>query len=374
MNILILRTQGNVVNINSYNMQEIGLAQAFVKNGHNCDVAVYGGKEKRHSEIFNGEYPIKIIWLEGKSIALNGIFKNLNNLIDQYDVVQVSDYDQLTSYWLYTSKRYRGKIVLYHGPYLNDFNKKYRLKCRVIDALPMPQWVKEELPCFAKSKMAEDFLSKRGFKNITVVGVGLDTSRFEISKNLSKETKKVLDKVLHQKTILYVGKIENRRNVLFLIDVLAEVKQVISNVSLIIVGDGEEGYKKECIKKINDYGLADSVNYVQKMNQDQLAYLYKKANLFVLPTSYEIFGMVLMEAMYYGVPVITTYNGGSSTLFNSKCGVVCDLNTNRWSSEIVNLLNNDNRCQNIGEISKVIVKEKCSWDVIAKKMLERYPK
>lgn len=50
--------------------------------------------------------------------------------------------------------------------------------------------------------------------------------------------------------------------------------------------------------------------------------VYQSCDAFSLPTRYEIFGMVLLEAMYYGLPTFTTYNGGSSTLMNQENGII----------------------------------------------------
>lgn len=53
------------------------------------------------------------------------------------------------------------------------------------------------------------------------------------------------------------------------------------------------------------------------MEQKYLSGVYNLADFFLLPTEYEIFGMVLLEAMYYKTVVLTTDNGGSSTLIDN---------------------------------------------------------
>ena len=53
------------------------------------------------------------------------------------------------------------------------------------------------------------------------------------------------------------------------------------------------------------------------MEQKYLSDVYNLADFFLLPTKYEIFGMVLLEAMYYKTVVLTTDNGGSSTLIDN---------------------------------------------------------
>ena len=60
--------------------------------------------------------------------------------------------------------------------------------------------------------------------------------------------------------------------------------------------------------------------------------------------------MVLLEAMYYGLPVFTTYNGGSSTLINNENGIIIEnTDCNEWSEKIVKVLSDKKECDAIGE-------------------------
>lgn len=74
----------------------------------------------------------------------------------------------------------------------------------------------------------------------------------------------------------------------------------------------------------------------EKMEQKFLSGIYQMSDFFVLPTEYEIFGMVLLEAMYYKTVVLTTQNGGSSTVMcNGKNGYVLQTKDPRqWANVI----------------------------------------
>ena len=52
-------------------------------------------------------------------------------IVKKYDVIQVHEYDQITSWWYYAYGK--KPVVVYHGPYYHDFNKKYNLKCKIFD-------------------------------------------------------------------------------------------------------------------------------------------------------------------------------------------------------------------------------------------------
>ena len=103
------------------------------------------------------------------------------------------------------------------------------------------------------------------------------------------------------------------------------------------MGKGKENYKKLVFEKIRQYGLEQNVIYFDNLQQKDIANLYKIADIFILPSQYEIFGMVLLEAMYFGLPVLTTLNGGSSTLIkNEENGFICELDEKeKWERALV---------------------------------------
>lgn len=95
--------------------------------------------------------------------------------------------------------------------------------------------------------------------------------------------------------------------------------------------------------------------------------------MFVLPTKYEIFGMVILEAMFFGLPVVTTLNGGSSTLIdNEKNGFIKEFNVKEWEKSIIDIIDNEDYKAKIGtEARKKIVNE-YTWKVLSKKFIKKY--
>ena len=86
MKILIIRTYPSIMNIKNYNSQEIGLARAYIRAGHDCDIVYYAGNTKSYTEKIpadNGK-EITIHWLRSFSVFNNGFFFGLGKLIKQY--------------------------------------------------------------------------------------------------------------------------------------------------------------------------------------------------------------------------------------------------------------------------------------------------
>ena len=80
------------------------------------------------------------------------------------------------------------------------------------------------------------------------------------------------------------------------------------------------------------------IRYAERMEQKYLSGLYQASDFFLLPTRYDIFGMVLLEAMYYGLAVLTTHNGGSTMMIrDGENGFCLQLDAVIWARLIVRL-------------------------------------
>lgn len=368
MKYLIIRMYPNVLNIKSYNCQEIGLAKAMIRKGNQCDIVLYTDKNKNWDDeiIFDENRKIHVYYLKAKSIFKNAFFdKKLYELIKQYDIVQTAEYDQLGNIKL---RRLLGdKLVIYHGPYESEYTKGYKKKCVISDFIIKFYKDYKNTPCLSKSVLATDFLRKKGFKNIKTVGVGLDDEKFKKSEDVT-DFDFLRDKGKY-KYLLYIGRLEERRNILFMFDVLKNVSENNKFIKLVIIGKGNKEYTEKCWNYARKINVIDKIIYIESMNQENLPAIYKKCDIFLLPTKYEIFGMVLLESMYWGVPVITTVNGGSSCLINEKNGVVINSenNVNEWAKNIRKVIENPNKYK---ENAKKTVRNGFLWDNLCEKFLE----
>lgn len=372
MKILILRLSPDIVNFNTYNLQEIGLAKALIRKGHTCDVMYFGGRQNDHVEKveFDQNRSLNVIWLHGYGFAREGFFPSLKKYLDGYDIFQVNEYCGVTACWL--DRHYPNKVVHYHGPYYCKDNRGDIIKAAVFDKTLLPLSNKANLMIITKSRLAEDYLRKKGITDVTTIGVGLDADKFE-SETSHPELKIPELKGTKGHNILYVGRIEPRRNTLFLLDVFSKVHAADDSSRLVIIGNGEQDYVENCRKRAADLGILPYIIYRSRMDQKVLQGIYQNCDVFVLPSRYEIFGMVLLEAMYYGLPVITTYNGGSSTLMDDCNGIVLhEFDIQQWSDRIVSLLKNDKLREEIGTHASDTVRQHFMWDDLAPKFIEIY--
>lgn len=375
MKILIVRTFPDKLNLNSYNVQEVGLAKALVKKGHVCDIVLYNGKEKNWIQeyrfVADGcELGFKIYWMHGFEILKNGFMPSVEKIIPQYDVIQVHEYDQIMSWMLYTKQK--KPTVIYHGPYFDEFAKGYNLKCRLFDTLFLPLRKYKEVMAVSKSTLATEFLHRKGFQNVTTVGVGLDIDNFgsDIKFSMAEES------VNLKKQILYVGKLEERRNLYFLVDVFSKLKEKDSEYKFVIIGNGEKEYKDRFLSSIKEDIKNGNIEYHEKLEQVELVKYYRNSSFFVLASQYEIFGMVLLEAMFFGTPVISSVNGGSTTLIqNGYNGYVMEeFDSDKWAKCILDSVENGDILKEMRLNAKRTIDEEYTWDKLADKFIETYKK
>ncbi len=216
---------------NTYNIQEVGLAKALVRKGHDCDIVFWTDKDEETVTlpVENGK-EIRVFYRKGKTALKNTVYSGCDELFADYDILQPCEYNQIQSWLL--AKKYPDKTVIYHGPYYSPFNKRYNLMCRVFDALFLKSYIKRNTKFIVKSELAKDFLTQKGISsdNIAVAGVGIDV---QMLSNNDAECTEPLYTQMREDTqntkLLYIGRFEERRNLFFILDTVKAVHERNSN-------------------------------------------------------------------------------------------------------------------------------------------------
>ena len=174
--------------------------------------------------------------------------------------------------------------------------------------------------------------------------------------------------------LLYIGRFEERRNIPFIFDVFKNILRKNIKATLYMIGTGESEYLKNCWSYANKLEIHNYIIYQEKMEQKYLSQIYELADFFILPTQYEIFGMVILEAMYYHTIVLTTNNGGSSTLIeNNQNGCIIEkINSKLWADKIQMLLADNQQMNAIKNNAHDTIANLYTWDKLAFKFLDCY--
>lgn len=349
MKILIVRNSPTTININNYNVQEIGLAKALIKKGNQVSIVFYAKEYKE--EVING---IKIYFIPGKKFLNYIIYEDkIYDIAKNYDMIQTSEYNQIMSYLLL--KKFPTKTIIYHGPY---FRKKMVtiLNNKIFDMLFLKKYLKYNPTIICKSSLAMDFVQKKGFTNATVVGVGLDKSKFENAEEYP-EIKNIIDK--NCINLLSIGRVEKLKNTYFLLKVLKKLVKSNDKYRLLWIGKPIKKYKEKCLRYIKKNHIENYVTFLDNVPQNQLRSIYENVDLFLLPSTSEIFGMVLLESIYFHVPILSSYNGGASVLLEDA-NIIREYDVDLWANKI----------ENIKQVS--YKDKKIEWDDIVNCFIEKY--
>lgn len=371
MNILIVRPYPSIIDLksNSYNQQEIGLATAFLLKGNNVGIVYFGG-DKHWDETYEVAEAgtIQLYYRKAKVfLGKIALYESFDDLKETYDLLILNEYDQCET--IKTLQKYKDKCIIYHGPYYDTFNKRYNMYNKLFDLLFLKIVKKTKPLIFTKSRLAKEFLTNKGLMVNDYLGVGLDVTQLKNSVEMENPLKNKIKR--DNINLLYIGRLEERRNIIFMLECLRHLIDKKDTYRLIMIGDGTNEYKEMIGNYIEENDLSNYVVMKNKLEQKYLPFLYENCNVFLLPTSYEIWGMVLMEAMLYNCPVITTFNGGSSSLIkNGVNGKIIDrLDVDEWV-EAISSTNYDNKM--LEEYNETMIRRKCNWEYIASKMIQVY--
>ena len=147
--------------------------------------------------------------------------------------------------------------------------------------------------------------------HIEVIPPGVDLSLFQpIELGLAREKLSLPDR----RTILYVGRIEPLKGLDILLRAVALLSGAADTNLLIVGGNLEEDAEMERLKTLaHTLDISDIVTFTGSVKQEELPAYYSAADVFVLPSWYESFGLVALEAMSCGTPVVVSRVGGLKT-------------------------------------------------------------
>lgn len=114
--------------------------------------------------------------------------------------------------------------------------------------------------------------------------------------------------------ITTIGRLVERKGIKFLVKAVSEIKD--NNVKLIIIGEGPQ--KVEIQNFISQHKLSDRVMILGRVSEKEKKEILSLSDIFVLPSLHEGFGLVILEAMEYGLPVITTNHGGQTEIIEDQ--------------------------------------------------------
>ena len=222
----------------------------------------------------------------------------------------------------------------------------------------------------APSSIIVSLLKEYGVKNnIDIIPTGIEVKNFEFGDGHRFRSKFGISS--DKKVLLNVSRVAFEKNMGVLLEMLKQVKTHVPNVYMVIAGEGPA--KKAYMQQASILGLDDNISFVGYLDRgNELVDCYHSANLFVFSSKTETQGLVLLEAMAAGTPVVSVAAMGTKDVLKGCNGAkITDGSVDDFCRKVVTLLQDQDALNKLKLEAKAYAKH---WDsnALAKNMLEFY--
>lgn len=223
----------------------------------------------------------------------------------------------------------------------------------------------------AVSRASAHFSRLLGFpeKRVTVIPNGVDLSCFngKVDALLMRKELGIGDKPL----VVTASRLIKRKSPGLLVSAFAKVLKVIPDAKLVIAGAGREEHNLS--DQIRDLNITDSVSLIGGLAKEKVAQLMAAADIFVLPSKVESFGLSLLEASAAGVPVVCSNAGGIPEVFQDGFNALLypPGDDDAMGKAIVHLIQDKELAKKIGA-NAIETAKKLTWEMAAERTLRVY--
>lgn len=211
-------------------------------------------------------------------------------------------------------------------------------------------------------------------EKVFVLGNGID---WAVYRNLPERyfLRRRLNLGIEVPLVLFLGRINFKKGLDLLVPGFDLVLKKIPKARLAIVGPDNEGYGLKVRKWCQDQGIADKVLFVDYLRPEEVKQAYVDADVFVLPSYTENFGMTVVEAMACGCPVVISGQVNIWKEVNQAgAGIVVNLDAEEISKAICLILEDKRIADKMGKKGRLFAKERYAWPKIIDKLTQIYCK
>ena len=313
-------------------------------------------------------------WVEGVDKFVNG--KQFENVVRQIkpDIVHIHGIWSLELHYCAVICR-RRKIPYVIAPrgMLEPWSLQQKwLKKRIARWLYQDRDLKCAAALHATAESEAEQFRKLGFKNPIIVS----PNGVNVPKNFEPRNTQNT-----RKRVLFVSRMHPKKGVMELVEAWGQVvsggveewKSWEVELVYTVNGEVEREYETKVKARVKELGLENQFIFTGVLDDEEKWKSYGRANLFVLPTYSENFGIVVAEALWAGVPVITTKGTPWMELETSKCGRWIEIGIAPLVEALrETMVMSDDARRQMGARGRELVEEKYTWDAVVKAMLKGY--
>ncbi|MCD6121304.1 MAG: glycosyltransferase family 4 protein [Spirochaetales bacterium] len=224
---------------------------------------------------------------------------------------------------------------------------------------------------YAGLTTADLILAVSGYtKSILAGKYGIEENKIHIAYNAYSLTKNIETgrKTLKEPLVMFLGRLTEQKGPQYFLLTAEKVLKKLPGVTFVVAGEGN--YKKELVKKAEEYRIQDKVLFTGFLERDEVANFLSAADILLMPSVSEPFGIAALEAIEFGTAVITSRSAGITEVSESV------YKTDFWDTDtmagiIINLLKNPEQLKDRIDQSKREI-ENISWDKTAQRIVELY--
>jgi D-inositol-3-phosphate glycosyltransferase len=207
--------------------------------------------------------------------------------------------------------------------------------------------------------------------HIELVPCGVDLARFQ---PLNQEESRERLGINGDKVLLFVGRIESLKGLDLLVRTAAQM-ETCQGMRVLVVGgeDGKEGEAARVRQLVHDLDMDEIFDFVGRVDQEDMPLYYSAADVCVVPSFYESFGLAALESMACGTPVVASRVGGLSTVIqHGRTGYLKSWRCPEAFANSLEMIISSKRLQNSMGIAARKRAEDLGWDQVAERMLRIY--
>lgn len=257
------------------------------------------------------------------------------------------------------------KVVLSPHGMLEPWIMKRHYWTRKVPALLLYQRkaVRKADYLHATAESEKENLLRLGYnRNVAVVANGIDVEHIALKSTWKRN-----------RQLLFLSRIHVKKGIEFLLEAVAMLKDDLQDYTVNIAGEGEAAYIEQLKAKAQSWGIGPLVRFCGGVYGDEKWKLFRQADLFVLPTYSENFGIVVAEALASGTPVVTTKGTPWEELNTCHCGWWTEIGTKPLAEVLKEFLSLDEKeLEVMGRNGRKLVEEKYSAKKMAEDMVRVY--
>jgi len=352
------------------------LSKELAKRGH--EVTIYTSDYKLSEEWVKSCQELKIdvlsfrTWLNYANLLVTpGIYHRAKSEVARFDAVHMHSYRTFQNIVIHRyAMRYGIPYLLQaHGSLPRIIAKRY-LK-RIYDNIWGYRLLKDAAKVVALTKIEADQYRGMGVDEdrIKIIPNGIDVADFENlpERDIFRRRYGLYDNQI----ILYLGRIHQIKGLDLLVKAFTELLDHFGNAELVIAGP-DDGYLPSLKKLIAALGLTDKVLFTGPLYGKEKLEAYVAADVYVLPSSYEIFGITVLEACACAIPVVVTDRCGIADFIDRQAGFSIPYDEHELRDAIFKILVNVELGRKLGIGGRQLVKERSGWDKITEKVERAY--